>query len=373
MLDPIPFTLDPSLIVTMEGVYLGRMRRGSTCFIVKSQQVEVLLRRRFGRPNLCLKVFDEKTGAQREIRHPNNYLWAMEVSLTESTKVQNLFAFKGLAPRIYAIVLINERYLAQVTDFIEPNENPLDLESMESLMSDHSIGTKRQFGPYGFDGHQWNHVGDKIVDFGGFCFHNPEEYRKKLIERSCIWMRRGKMLREPKAYQSIEELGLNGLRGPTADRIKLMRLDEIDFRGKTVLDLGCNMGAFCRETSRRGAKRAIGVDMPFIAEVARELANWMGFWNLDFLGLRLPDERIQISKRSGIKTFDIVFVLSLIGHIGGYKTWYSDFCRDIFFLEAHAKDKEEMFSEKLKQDFSKVDFLGFTKDSGFRPVFLCHK
>ena len=43
-----------------------------------------------------------------------------------------------------------------------------------------------------------------------------------------------------------------------------------DMTGKTVLDLGCKFGFFCFEALKRGAKRAVGVDVdPYSLERAR--------------------------------------------------------------------------------------------------------
>lgn len=37
--------------------------------------------------------------------------------------------------------------------------------------------------------------------------------------------------------------------------------DWLDLRGKSVLDLGCGLGALCEQAARRGARRVLGVDV----------------------------------------------------------------------------------------------------------------
>ncbi|NIP87209.1 MAG: hypothetical protein GTO03_17270, partial [Planctomycetales bacterium] len=155
-----------------------------------------------------------------------------------------------------------------------------------------------------------------------------------------------------------------------ASRSMVMRLEEVDWSGKDVLDLGCNLGVTGWEFARRGARRVVGVDLPHVAQVARELANWVGWWNVDVLGLRLPAERERIVELSGLEGFDVVLALSVDRQIG-YAPWMAELCREVFFLEGHVPDKEETYRERLEADFKRVEFLGATRDHGPRPVFRC--
>lgn len=68
------------------------------------------------------------------------------------------------------------------------------------------------------------------------------------------------------AYQSFD--GDNG-DSDSLGKLECLRLPS-DLSGKTVLDIGCNEGFFVREALRRGAARAVGVDMsPALIESAR--------------------------------------------------------------------------------------------------------
>ena len=59
------------------------------------------------------------------------------------------------------------------------------------------------------------------------------------------------------AYQSFdEEKGDSN----SAAKLACLKLPD-DLAGKTVLDIGCNEGYFVREALRRGATRAVGIDM----------------------------------------------------------------------------------------------------------------
>jgi len=75
--------------------------------------------------------------------------------------------------------------------------------------------------------------------------------------------------------------------GRSDKRIRM--IDWEFFKGKDVLDLGCNNGMFCLEAKRRGANRVIGVDNETTSgpciEGARELAKEenldVEFWKVD--------------------------------------------------------------------------------------------
>ena len=62
-------------------------------------------------------------------------------------------------------------------------------------------------------------------------------------------------------HQALPELNLHGARNFAA-RAATMELDKLDFTGKTVLDLGCNLGAFCFYASAHGARRVVGGPPP---------------------------------------------------------------------------------------------------------------
>lgn len=56
-------------------------------------------------------------------------------------------------------------------------------------------------------------------------------------------------------YQTI-----GGVKGNSDSEAKLTKLRLPDLKGKNFLDLGCNMGFFCRIAGERGAARVVGVD-----------------------------------------------------------------------------------------------------------------
>ena len=61
-------------------------------------------------------------------------------------------------------------------------------------------------------------------------------------------------------------------------RIKELGLDQIDFKNKTVWDVGCAGGFFTRYAIDRGAKRVIGFDNEATVNAARNMANYLGYF-----------------------------------------------------------------------------------------------
>lgn len=80
-----------------------------------------------------------------------------------------------------------------------------------------------------------------------------------------------------------------------------------DLRGKTVLDIGASLGYFCFEALRRGATRAVGVDVdPETVRKAQLLADCLGL-DAEFRVLDIDMDPID-------EQFDYVLCLNLLHH-----------------------------------------------------------
>lgn len=345
-----------------KGIATRNNWKGQNAWIGRTRTISNLLHTMYGRWGLCLKVFPEGQSN-----------WS-GVPLTEATKVQNLFAMRGLAPRVYAILSVNEKYLAQVTDFVYDLGRP-DKKKAARIAEKFHISafelekSEKDIGHYLSRDPKW--LGSQLVDFGRLFFAKPEEYEARLRRHVAVYHK--KKHKEKIGYQACPELSIGGRRDITLRR-GWMKLSEIDFSGKTVLDIGCNQGAFSRLAEKLGAKRVVGVDHKF-ARGNAELANWLGRWNIDFLELNLPKERGKIKKATGIKAFDIVFCLSTLGHAGGYAAWFPKLVAPggITLFEGQGSDSRKTYQKVLEQDFSKVEWLGWVTDHGRHPLWRCWK
>ncbi len=341
-----------------------RKRGGSCTYILYSSELETLLHERFGRHNLCLKVF------KASVSDLSTFPWHPKKDhlLTSCAKVQNLFALRGLAPFVYDIVLLNETSWAQVTDYVGGNTRPPTVETgsavAKAVLKEFYITTE-------WDMNEDNWVNGWFVDFGLFHWKSPSRYVGGMRERIGKYASWGS---NPLPYQGA--FGLPSQRDMKR-RVEMMKLDEIDFTGKTVLDLGCSLGLFCQDALLRGAKRAVGIERRVQAtDIAYEVANWHECWNVDFLTIKFSKkptgkEIETIKSACGLDSFDIIYALSVMQI--GYHPWIIDMCDDMFYLEGHVPDKEHTYRERLEADFSEVEYLGITRDHGPRPLFRCRK
>lgn len=358
---------------------------GSKTKVLYAGALEQALFETYGRRDLCLKVF------KHGIRLPSleGDRWGSGVSFMEAAKIQNLCALYGKAPRIYDIVKVKyegskeggERMCyAQVTDFVQgsyPEETPPppDLEAVREL-----VGLNQYLGSA--DRKDW--IDGQLLDFEKLRFAKrgadqfvSKEDRIPYIDSGASYLAE---LREriPKVrkYQAVPELDIQGRRD-MAYRVEKMRLDEIDFEGKTVLDIGCNLGAFCRYAWDRGAKRVVGIDA-VTAQWAAEIANWLEYWNLDFFQLAVPqDGPEKIAELSGIESFDIVFLLAMIRRVSGWAPWLSNCCKEVMYLESHHTDdpekKIEGLTRNLSPSFDRIEDLGLITDDRKRVLLRCWK
>ena len=323
--------------------------------IIEDEALDGLLTQKYGRDNLCLRVFPPKV----DLQHPE---WK-GTHVVECTKIQNLFAWEGRAPRIYDLAIVDGKHFAQVMDHVEPRA-----EAYKRIMQKYNIDLP-DYGYY----HKTitgSCVDGCLTDFGHLYFRDPESYQESLVGKCSP---KGRNVPQ----QPIPELGARGIREEGVElRASALKLDEIDFKNKSVLDIGCAGGAFCREAVDRGAQRVVGVDNE-TAGGAYELSNWLGYWNIDYLDLRLPRQYYEITQRTGLHKFNIVLLLAVTWHAGGIPEELLRLTGDIVLFEGK-RDTREEHERTLKEHFNSVEFLGYSSEmlkraEQRRPVFRCSK
>lgn len=337
--------------------YLRVSARGKEAEFVRTPEVAAILKDHYGRDGLCLKMF--RSGAD---------YWG-SVPMKDAIKVQNIFSWYKLAPRVYGLVSIPDgegRRLAQVTDFCEKSGAPRKAKAQQ-IADKYRIACKdgdthKQLS----ESHRW--IGSKTVDFGRFWVADESWYARKM--RKHVIRYHKKPHREAIGYHPCPELGVKGVR-EIDSRIAMMDWDSYDWKGRTVLDLGCNSCAFSREAAKRGAARVIAVDHK-LANKNRELNNWLGYWNIDHLQLSFPKQWKEIRRKTGIKRFDIVICLSMVGHAGGYKGWLPELCGNLLFFSGQGSEDRTKYQAKLERDFAQAEWRGYATDNGRHPVWVCH-
>ena len=336
----------------------GEDGNGVFTFIYRGKEIDKI-QERFGRKGCCVKIYKNQYPFKEDIKEA---WWAggyKGTSLLEAVDIQNIYSIEGLSPRVYAIIVLivnGEKHWACLTeDLGHWREEDSDDKQKELLRKMTEEGEKYGIQVFN-DGRKWNVINGKYVDVQGFRL--TPDYKDKLKKRLVGIANIGKW--GPfMNYHSIPELEISGGRD-NEKRIKELHLDEIDFKGKTVLDIGCSEGFFCRYAMDRGAKRVLGLDLPGVVKPTEELTYFLGYNNIDYQGLDLKTESIQ-------ERFDIVLFLSMVHHVG-LPDWVIESARELFVFEGNGKMEDAEAITKLNGELKDK-----TTDLFERPVIWIKK
>lgn len=131
-------------------------------------------------------------------------------------------------------------------------------------------------------------------------------------------------------YQSVT-LGDVETTGFRSHREEL--LDDIRFDGKSVLDLGSNLGELSRAARRRGAYLVDGIEYdPFFVELANAINAYNGTTRVSFYEGDITD------RSTYRESYDIVLAFSVFIYIGQIMDMISLVTRDVLVLETHRLD-----------------------------------
>jgi len=158
------------------------------------------------------------------------------------------------------------------------------------------------------------------------------------------------------SYQNSEGKMDDGLVPRTEMRLPMIKGEW--FRGKTVLDLGCNNGYFSRFAMKNGAKRVVGVDKSDCIESARELAKQenlkVEFWQVDIES----KEFMRFCPK-----FDVVLLLSSLAKIKDkdkFLDWLDDKVKERLVFESNHGEVHKQDIDLVRKHiyFKYVDYLG---------------
>ena len=167
----------------------------------------------------------------------------------------------------------------------------------------------------------------------------------------------------------------------TLYRFEKMKISK-DLTGKTVLDLGCQLGAVSMEAYRRGARWVSGIDneKDYIT-CARDLCRVNGF-QINFLKMNLnrPMEVIAWANSYYKKPIDIIFALALFKHIRT-NLWVLLRGLDwrVCYVESHnapaglEDEHVKLMLNEFKGLNCKVDYLEMINDRSPRVIWRLEK
>lgn len=145
------------------------------------------------------------------------------------------------------------------------------------------------------------------------------------------------------------------------DRMSML-LREIDFRNRTILDIGCNAGWFSFEIALQGARYVAGVDYDKHPEMGGSLAfahkrARAHNMKVEYFNYRLTGDNIEtFFRKSKIKKFDYILLMSTLHHIlepAKFMKQIAEHCEIGLIYEHH-----EFWNDLFDHDNKRIDLIG---------------
>jgi hypothetical protein len=285
---------------------------------------------------------------------------AKDFDIREYLIIKTIYSHYGLAPKIFSFGQIKEgNWYVEMED-----ANCLSSSGIDIAVLDWVIKEIDWITPYEIDLKlDKNYLNGYYLDFHKFKI-NWKKFEVWIREemRKSHW---GKKNEEGKPYAYQSSVLSVGKRD-TSKRIDELKLWSINFEGKTVLDIGCNLGEISHFAALKKASRVVGVDCFCDFKLSADILKYYCLIdNLEFIEEKLtPDNIDKFGK------FDIVFYLAMI-HSLGIPSKLKDIVNDTLVFEGHNLMDKDDTATKLKKLFNKVEYIGNSTDRGIRPIFIC--
>ena len=177
-------------------------------------------------------------------------------------------------------------------------------------------------------------------------------------------------------YQSM-----NGLNGQRDLEFRKQFFHHEDFKDKTVLDVGCNMGQMCQYALSLGAKHVLGIDYDKTVIQKSNLLNKSD--KVQYVSDDIDNYFMytQLEKKDTILLLSVIGTLELENRYGILAKLASK-TNNVLYLEGHITSKyEELMDMIIKYtDFTNIEFKGIQYDNQLfknkkqgRPFFRCSR
>jgi len=205
--------------------------------------------------------------------------------------------------------------------------------------------------------------------------HRASIAKKLGMDIKAVFISPATHLRLKMPYQSIFDGDTRLVEGRRPDILERMKmLNREDVAGKTILDLGCNIGSNCIVAAQLGAAKTFGIDYsPRLISVAIRLNSYFSL-PCDFLVHDLN------SRLTDVEPADTVFCFSLVKRLERPLELYRsimDLTKSVLYFEGHAFTEQVDYQELLNKDnFVSIDLVGYTRNridnkKRNRPLFRC--
>jgi len=164
----------------------------------------------------------------------------------------------------------------------------------------------------------------------------------------------------------------------SAKRFARFGIEEDSLKNKTLLDLGCNIGAMLFQASNMGISAGLGLEYDGDkVEISKNIA---AMSNLEMLTFRQGD--LDILTANDIGEFDVVFSLAVEGHVRDRDRFFNllgAITKQTLYFEGNLTCPVEDAKAKLKSaGFGDIVFIGYSDDDinnsyNRRPMFKATK
>jgi len=177
----------------------------------------------------------------------------------------------------------------------------------------------------------------------------------------------------------FEDLNTGAIRDTRA-RFKAMNIKEHSFTGKTLLDIGCNVGHMLFEATTCGFPISYGLEQSaHIVDVGNAIADYLRV--LDRITIQQADASTltpdKLKELTGEKQFDIVFCFAVDGYVRNPKVFYkllTSITSEVLYFEPN-NHKIEWTADLIKSwGFKSVEkvVVPYDKNTGsMRNCFIC--
>ncbi len=255
----------------------------------------------------------------------------------EILRVGNRLNLLNIGPKIYDLINLEDknglRSFAYLVENIEGkgkiNNNELNY-FFKRINSDPWLkptwATTKLIDDFDLDKENTNFIKDvngftKFIDFQSFSIIDENAYINDIVKDfgSTSFGAKRIFSKENFLYQVLPEVqdGKRDTLTRWSEFDKIFKKIIFSLKGKTILDVGCNIGMNCYYALSRGAKFTYGIDTENISIKSKTLLNALGVTRSEIFGLDL-NSNLDLNKINNllVNNIDILFYCSIDGHIG---------------------------------------------------------